>query len=59
MRCKQGLQLLGSPAVWALNHGQHALHSLGSNWLEEVLPMPGQHAQPIHGTLPEAAVLSL
>ena len=50
---------MDSPAVWALNHGHHALHSLSRNWLEEVLPMLGQHAQPIHGTLPQAAVLSL
>lgn len=40
------------PAVWALNHGHHALHSLCRNRLEDVLPVLGQHAQPIHGTLP-------
>ena len=56
---QQRLQLTDSPALWALDHGHHALHPLSRNWLEEVLPMLGQHAQPIHGTLPQAAVLSL
>ena len=43
---------MAPPAVWALNHGHHALHSLCRNRLEDVLPVLGQHAQPIHGTLP-------